>query len=194
MRKWREREAKRERREDSRRTVKRKMKRKTRGRKIAGSQRGRRRSTRGGIVKERVGKSKRRYSEKKEGRREKGRDEGPKETRVPECLFEFLAKWPSVRSAAPVPTIRAGQPASRSQTKSHGFTYYDLHPCPLPLLLFLLSSRLLRTASSVAVTAAAALLPRDATSRSLLSLLRVSFEHPPFHPSLLLQTRKMPMY
>lgn len=41
------------------------------------------------------------------------------------------------------PSESASQPASRSQTKSHGFTYYDLHPCPLPLLLFLLPSRLL---------------------------------------------------
>ena len=31
------------------------------------------------------------------------------------------------------PVIRA----SRSQTKSHGFTYYDLHPCSLPSLLSL---------------------------------------------------------
>ena len=79
---------------------------------------------------------------KKESGREKERDEGLKETRVPECLFEFLAKWPSVRSAGH-PSQPASQPASRSQTKSHGFTYYDLHPCPLPLLLFLLPSRLL---------------------------------------------------
>lgn len=51
-----------------------------------------------------------------------------RDARVPECLFEFLAKWPSVRSAG-----HPSQPASRSQTKSHGFTYYDLHPCPLCL-------------------------------------------------------------
>lgn len=42
----------------------------------------------------------------------------------------------------PRPSESASQPASQSQTKSHGFTYYDLHPCPLPLLRFLLSSRL----------------------------------------------------
>lgn len=54
--------------------------------------------------------------------------------------FEFLAKWPSVRSAGR-PAIRAE--SSRSQTKSHGFTYYDLHPCPpASSASFLLSSRL----------------------------------------------------
>jgi len=58
--------------------------------------------------------------------------------------FEFLAKWPSVRSAGR-PAGRSAIRTSRSQTKSHGFTYYDLHPCPLPssTLSPLISSRLL---------------------------------------------------
>lgn len=63
--------------------------------------------------------------EKKEGR-EKERDEGPKETRVPECLFEFLAKWPSVRSAGPGhPSQPASQPAGvkRNHTDLHIMIY-----------------------------------------------------------------------
>lgn len=70
--------------------------------------------------------------------REREREGGPKEARVSECLFEFLAKWPSVRSAG-----RSSEPAAawQSQTKSRGFTYYDLHPCPLPLFHPFSSSR-----------------------------------------------------
>lgn len=61
-----------------------------------------------------MGKCKRRDWEEKEGGREKERDEGPKETRVPECLFEFLAKWPSVRSAGPG---HPSQPVSQSASQ-----------------------------------------------------------------------------
>lgn len=49
--------------------------------------------------------------------------------------------WNAFSSSSPsghqfgAPVIRA----SRSQTKPHGFTYYDLHPCPLPSPLFLSS-------------------------------------------------------
>lgn len=73
-----------------------------------------------------MGKCKRRDSEEKEGGREKERDEGPKETRVPECLFEFLAKWPSVRSAGPGhPSQPVSQPArvKRNHTDLHIMIY-----------------------------------------------------------------------
>lgn len=73
-----------------------------------------------------MGKCKRRDSEAKEGGREKERDEGPKETRVPECLFEFLAKWPSVRSAGPGhPSQPVSQPArvKRNHTDLHIMIY-----------------------------------------------------------------------
>lgn len=139
-----------------------------------------------------MGKCKRRDSEEKEGGREKERDEGPKETRVPECLFEFLAKWPSVRSAGPGHPSQPSQPASQSQTKSHGFTYYDLHPCPLPLLRFLLSSRLSPPRPPTLPPLPPPFsCPAPARATSFVSFSRfiLSREHP-----LLVQIRKMPLY
>lgn len=65
------------------------------------------------------------------GRGEESRDRKRRESRN-----AFSSFSPSGHQFE-APAIRA----SLSQTKSHGFTYYDLHPCPLPLLLFLLSSR-----------------------------------------------------
>jgi len=53
-------------------------------------------------------------------RREKERDEGTE--RVPECLFEFLAKWPSLRSAGPG---HSSQPASQPAEVKRNHT--DLH-------------------------------------------------------------------
>jgi len=130
-----------------------KMKRKTRKRKIARSQRGR--STRGRIRKERVGKKSERRVSVKKGERE--RRENRKSPGMPFRISRQVAITSKRRSQ---PFESASQPASRSQTKSHGFTYYDLHPCPLPLLLFLLSP--LATAPSVAAAVtAAALLSRS---------------------------------
>jgi hypothetical protein len=101
--------------------------------------------------------------------------------------FEFLAKWPSVRSAGR-PAIRA----SRSQTKSHGFTYYDLHPCPLPsstlpplILSRLLPSPLLRRPLRAQPSSLSSLAFCSIPLASLLSLT--------FHLNIS-RSRKIPLY
>ena len=76
--------------------------------------------------------------------RTRGRRRGEKTTVLKEDATSRKRRksWNAFSSSSPsghqfgAPVIRA----SRSQTKSHGFTYYDLHPCPLPSLLFLLSA------------------------------------------------------
>lgn len=70
-------------------------------------------------------------------RREKKRERDKRGRKRRESRNAFRVSRQVAISSKRRPAIRA----SRSQTKSHGFTYYDLHPCPLPLLLFLLSSR-----------------------------------------------------
>lgn len=94
---------------------------KTRKRKIAGSQR--RGSTRGGIC-ERIEEGD--DSREREGERE--RAEGLKERRAsPRNAFSSFSPSGHQSEAPAIPS------RSQSQTKSHGFTYYDLHPCPLCL-------------------------------------------------------------
>lgn len=89
-----------------------------------------------------MGKCKRRDSEEKEGGREKERRRGTERDASPGMPFRVSRQVAISSKRRPRPSESASQPASQSQTKSHGFTYYDLHPCPLPLLRFLLSSRL----------------------------------------------------
>lgn len=61
---------------------------------------------------------------------------GEKESRKRRKSWNAFSSFSPSGHQFGAPVIRA----SRSQTKSHGFTYYDLHPCPLPPLLFLPAS------------------------------------------------------
>lgn len=112
--------------------------------------------------------------------RPRGGGEEPRDRKRRESRNAFSSFSPSGHQFE-APAIRA----SRSQTKSHGFTYYDLHPCPLPLF-YSFSSRLAPPPFSFVPTARnrRPLLSRPAASlarsfsRSPFCLLHVSFDIP----------------
>lgn len=119
-------------------------------------------------------------------KRKRERDEGPKE-RIPECLFEFLAKWPSVRSAG-----HPSQPAGvrRNHTDLHIMIYILVlsasSTLPPLALIFRLSSSSLSLPPSLQHflrTPNHRLSPLSSLMRlsqhpTLLSLVHISFGHP----------------